>query len=76
MKLSDLEVGDVAEVVGFEGGDRSYRSRLMAMGLTPGTQFRLKRLAPFGDPVEVEVRGFSLSLRKAEADAVQVQRQA
>ena len=44
------------------------------MGLTPGTCFTLKRLAPLGDPVEIEVRGFSLSLRKTEADAVRVRR--
>ena len=75
MKLSELNVGDAAEVVGFEAGNAAYRSRLMAMGLTPGTSFRIKRLAPLGDPVEIEVRGFALSLRKSEADAVRVQRE-
>jgi ferrous iron transport protein A len=40
------------------------------MGLTPGTEFVLKRHAPLGDPTEIEVRGFRLSLRKAEADAL------
>ena len=74
MKLSELTVGDAAEVVGFGDGSQGYRSRLMAMGLTPGTPFTIKRLAPLGDPVEIEVRGFSLSLRRVEADVVQVQR--
>ncbi len=72
MTLSELVVGDSAEVVGFAAGTNDYRARLLAMGLTPGTRFTLKRLAPLGDPVEIEVRGFLLSLRKAEADALRV----
>lgn len=76
MKLSDLKVGDNAAVTGFSGGSHGYRARLMAMGLTPGTCLLLKRVAPLGDPVEIEVRGFSLSLRRAEADVINVQRQA
>jgi Fe2+ transport system protein FeoA len=75
MRLSELRVGDVAAVIGFAAGNRGYRARLMAMGLTLGTRFRLKRVAPLGDPVEIEVRGFSLSLRRAEAEVVQVQRE-
>ena len=74
MKLSDLGVGETAEVVAFSAGSRGYRTRLMAMGLTPGTRFTLKRLAPLGDPVEIEVRGFALTLRKQEAASVQVAR--
>ncbi len=75
MKLSDLKVGEAAQVLGYTGESSGYRSRLMAMGLTPGTRFTLKRLAPLGDPVEIEVRGFALSLRKAEAEAIRVQRE-
>ena len=74
MKLSELGVGETAEVVAFATGSRGYRTRLMSMGLTPGTRFTLKRLAPLGDPVEIEVRGFALTLRKQEAEAVQVER--
>jgi ferrous iron transport protein A len=74
MKLSDLKVGDSAEVRRFAPGSQGYRARLMAMGLTPGTGFRVQRLAPLGDPVEIEVRGFSLSLRRAEADVIEVER--
>lgn len=73
MKLSDLRVGDAAQVTGFGADAKGYRARLLAMGLTPGTRFTLKRLAPLGDPVEIEVRGFALSLRKAEADIIRVQ---
>ena len=74
MKLSELNVGEAAEVLGFKAGSTAYRARLMAMGLTPGTRFKLTRLAPLGDPVEIEVRGFSLSLRKFEAEAITVQK--
>lgn len=74
MKLSELKVGDSAEVRRFVPGSQGYRARLMAMGLTPGTAFRVQRLAPLGDPVEIEVRGFSLSLRRAEADVIEVER--
>jgi ferrous iron transport protein A len=74
MKLSELKVGDSAEVRRFAPGSQGYRARLMAMGLIPGTAFRVQRLAPLGDPMEIEVRGFSLSLRRAEADVIEVER--
>lgn len=76
MKLSALRIGDTAMVSGYAAGSRGYRARLMAMGLTPGTSFQLKRVAPLGDPVEIEVRGFALSLRRAEADVIDVKREA
>ncbi len=72
-RLGDLSVGDRAIVVGFEKGSHSYRKKLLAMGLTPGVEFRVKRVAPLGDPVEIDLRGFSLSLRKGEAAAVYVE---
>ncbi len=65
--LKDLEPGDAGKVIGFDKSGKAYRKRLLAMGLTPGTAFRIKRFAPMGDPVEIEVRGFSLTLRKGEA---------
>jgi len=68
--LQDLKVGDVARVQGFDKehpGNRAYRQKLLSMGLTPGVEFVVTRVAPMGDPVEIRVRGFSLSLRKDEA---------
>jgi ferrous iron transport protein A len=69
--LQDLKVGQSAQVRGFikeEGNaSRAYRQKLLSMGLTPGTEFRVTRVAPMGDPVEIIVRGFSLSLRRDEA---------
>ena len=67
-----MKPGEQAEVVGFEQGSKPYRDRLLSMGLTKGTVFSLKKIAPLGDPVEIEVRGFNLSLRKKEADALRI----
>lgn len=72
--LRDLAAGDRGRVTGFAEGSKGYRRRLLAMGLTPGVEFEVTRYAPMGDPVEIRVRGFSLSLRKAEALALQVER--
>ena len=72
--LGQLAVGDKAVVKGFVDGHKQYRSKLLAMGLTKGVELELTRVAPLGDPLEISVRGFSLSLRKAEAAAVLVER--
>ena len=74
MKLGELEVGDGGRITGFEEGGRGYRKKLLAMGLTPGTDFSVTRVAPMGDPVEIAVRGFKLSLRKDEAAVVRVEK--
>jgi len=71
--LKELKVGERARVAGFTEGGRAYRRKLLAMGLTPGIEIRVVRVAPLGDPVEVRVRGSSVSLRKDEAAALQVE---
>ena len=73
-RLKDLSVGDSGTVVGYESTGRSYRRKLLSMGLTPGAQFQVTRVAPMGDPLEIHVRGFRLSLRKDEASALRVER--
>lgn len=72
-RLRNLSVGSRGRITGFERGQRAYRNKLLAMGLTPGTEFTVLRLAPLGDPVEINFRGFCLSLRKGEADALKVE---
>ncbi|TJZ78917.1 FeoA family protein [Chitiniphilus eburneus] len=72
MNLDQMKVGQRGRVQGFAPGGRAYRQRLLAMGLTPGTPFTVTRLAPLGDPVEISVRGFALSLRRAEAAALNI----
>jgi len=72
--LSDLSVGEHGRVTGIEKAEKGYRQKLLAMGLTPGTEFNVTRYAPMGDPVEIQVRGFALSLRQGEASALKVER--
>ncbi len=74
MKVGELEVGDTAEVTGFESGSREYRHKLMRMGLVRGCRFRLVRRAPLGDPVEIELGSHRLTLRRVEADVLRVER--
>jgi Fe2+ transport system protein FeoA len=69
--LARIAVGEVV-TVGAVGGERSFRRRLMELGLVPGTRVQLIGVAPLGDPVELLVRGASLSIRRAEAEAVSV----
>ncbi|MDR1888169.1 MAG: ferrous iron transport protein A [Zoogloeaceae bacterium] len=76
--LQDMKTGQSGRVVGFgapggKGEDRAYRQKLLSMGLTRGVEFRVTRVAPMGDPVEIQVRGFALSLRRDEAAALQVE---
>jgi ferrous iron transport protein A len=72
--ISELKVGDRAKVAGYTETGRGYRRKLLTMGLTPGAEISITRLAPMGDPVEIRVRGFSLSLRKEEAAALNVEK--
>ncbi len=69
--LAELAVGDIARVVQVEGADE-ISIRLMEMGLVPGIDVRLLGRAPLGDPLEFEVRGYRLSLRKSEAARVTI----
>lgn len=70
--LCCLEVGASGRIVGFALQD-DLRQRLLELGLTKGTLCTLVRFAPLGDPLELEVRGYRLSLRKAEAEGVLIE---
>jgi ferrous iron transport protein A len=72
--LKSLVIGDFAKIVGFEPSGKAYRKKLLAMGLTPGTEFSVTRFAPMGDPVEIKLRGFALTLRKDEASVLQIEK--
>lgn len=71
MRLSEAEVGRSYSVVKVEGPGH-VRRRLMDLGLLPGAKLKVLRLAPLGDPLEVEVKGYSLSIRRSEASYVEV----
>ncbi len=72
--IRDMEVGETGRVSGYVKGATIYREKLLSMGLTRGTEFTVERIAPMGDPVEIEIRGFALTLRKDEAVALMVER--
>ncbi len=74
MKLQEMKCGDKACVMGYNdekehAGDETLE-RLLVLGLTQGTEITLHKIAPLGDPVAIQVRGYSLSLRKHEADCL------
>ncbi|MFN3234966.1 MAG: ferrous iron transport protein A [Gammaproteobacteria bacterium] len=73
MKLSALHKGDKGKITGIAKSNTPYRQKLLALGLLPGTSFIINRIAPLGDPIELLVRGFHLSLRKHEAEILSVE---
>lgn len=69
--LKDVEVGGTAVVVKLHG-EGAVRRRIMDMGLTKGTEVFVRKVAPIGDPIELSVRGYELSIRKDEAATIEV----
>lgn len=74
IEFSQLSVGDKASIeeCRISKTSPSQVQRLMVMGITPGTSFTVVRVAPLGDPIEIKVRGFNLSLRREEASGLWV----
>lgn len=70
--LKDAKVGETVKVVRLNGAGPLKR-RIMDMGITKGTEVYVRKVAPLGDPVEVTVRGYELSLRKADAEMIEIQ---
>ena len=70
--LREAKIGETVKVVKLHGGG-AVKRRIMDMGITKGTDVYVRKVAPLGDPVEVTVRGYELSLRKADAEMVEVQ---
>jgi len=71
MCLCELELGEIGTINEIKG-DSKLTKRLWALGCIEGTKIQLKRVAPLGDPIEVKVRGYELSLRKADAAMIEV----
>ena len=71
--LSDLRRGQRCVVLDFHNDNAVLRRRLLDMGITKGVDIYIRKVAPLGDPVEVTVRGYELSLRKADADMITVE---
>ena len=70
--LRDVKVGDTVQVVKLHG-EGAIKRRIMDMGITKGVEIYVRKLAPLGDPVEVNVRGYELSIRKADAEMIEVE---
>ena len=71
MTLGDAKVGSTVVVTKIEG-DSAYKRRIMDMGITKGSELYIRKVAPLGAPVEITVRGYELSVRKDDAQCVQV----
>lgn len=71
-RLDEMKVGETGRIQSV-GGEGRLRRRIFDMGVTPGATIYLRKVAPLGDPIEVTIRGYELSLRKAEAELVNVE---
>ena len=69
--LNELNIGDIGKVINL-GEKGPSRRRLMDMGITPGVEIEIVKVAPLGDPIEVNIRGYELTLRKEEAKQIKV----
>ena len=70
--LKQMAVGSTARVVKLHG-EGAIKRRIMAMGITRGTEIRVRKVAPLGDPMELTVRGYELSLRRADAEMIEIE---
>ena len=70
--LRNVKIGQKAKVIKLHG-EGALRRRIMDMGITKGVEISVRKVAPLGDPIEITVRGYELSLRKADADMVEVE---
>ncbi len=70
--LRESKVGDIVRVVKLHG-EGAVKRRIMDMGLTKGVDVQIRKVAPLGDPIEVTVRGYELSIRKADAEMIEVE---
>lgn len=71
--LKESKVGDTVRVVKLHG-EGAVKRRIMDMGLTKGVDVQIRKVAPLGDPIEVTVRGYELSIRKADAEMIEIER--
>ena len=71
MTLANLQIGAEARVTNIKGNN-AITKRLMEMGVVPGVAVKVIKSAPFGDPIQILVRGYNLAMRKSEADVIEV----
>jgi ferrous iron transport protein A len=73
LTLNAIAIGQQVRMVGFHQQAQGFRHKLLAMGLTPGVLMTVVRVAPLGDPIQVMLRGYTLSLRKKECQQIEVE---
>ena len=71
--LSDLSVGQKAKVVSLHNDNKALRRRLLDMGITQDVEIQIKKIAPFGDPVDIELRGYELCIRLSDMKNIDVE---
>ena len=74
ISIIELKPGDVVRICGYNQSQSVCRRKLLAMGLTKGAIFTVQRIAPLGDPIQIKLRNFFLTLRKKEAELLQIER--
>ena len=72
MTLNNLPIGDEA-IITKVGGEGALRCRLLDMGIIPKTKVKVQKVAPMGDPIEIRLRGYELTIRKEDAEKIQVE---
>ncbi|MBE6622585.1 MAG: ferrous iron transport protein A [Ruminococcaceae bacterium] len=70
--LKDAKIGETVKIIKLYG-EGALKRRIMDMGITKGIQVKIRKVAPFGDPIELTVRGYELSLRKADAENIEIE---
>lgn len=73
MRMSELKVGQSAKIISINVTDRKIRRHLLDMGLTRGTKVKIKKIAPMGDPIDIELRDYQLCIRKADLKQIEVE---
>ena len=71
--LSDLKKGQVGKVTGLHNDNKALRRRLLDMGITNGVEVKVKKFAPLGDPVDIELRGYELCIRKVDMQNIDIE---
>jgi len=72
-KLSELKIGDSGKIKSIASKAGALKKRLLDMGCVGGTLISIKKLAPLGDPIEITIKNYSLTIRKSEADCIEVE---
>lgn len=73
MNLGELDVGQKAKVVKLNVGDKQIKRHLLDMGITRGVEVKIKKIAPMGDPIDIELRDYELCIRKADLTQIEVE---